>query len=88
MSRLTKRPRVDHKAAARALREQPGVWLVVGDYRSKTSADSTVTRIRHGYPIGAREYGTPYLPVGAYEARTEPVEDGTRVHARYIGGAA
>lgn len=86
MSRLTKRPRVDHKAAARALRAQPGVWLVVGDYRNSVSADNIARRIRAGYPIGHANDGTPYLPARAYESRTELVEDGTRVHARYTGG--
>lgn len=88
MSRLAKRPRANHEQTAQALRQQPGVWLIVGDYRSTVSANSIAGRIRHGYPIGAREYGTPYQPTGAYESRTELVEDGTRVEARYIGGAA
>lgn len=88
MSRRSKRPQTNHKETAAALQAQPGVWLIVGDYRNSISADSVAKRIRHGYPIGAREYGTPYQPAGAYETRTEPVDDGTRVHARYTGGTA
>ncbi|NUQ95334.1 MAG: hypothetical protein HOY79_01790 [Streptomyces sp.] len=87
MSRLPRRPRVNHTDAANRLRAQPGVWLVVGDYRSSLVADNLARRIRSGYPLGSRVYGTPYQPAGAYETWTEPVEDGTRVHARYIGGA-
>lgn len=86
MSRLSKRPRTNHKQVAQALRQQPGVWLVVGEYRSGASADNLARRIRCGYPIGARVYGTPYQPTGAYEACTELVEEGTRVRARYVGG--
>ncbi|MFE2073665.1 hypothetical protein [Streptomyces misionensis] len=88
MSRPAKAPRVSHQAAAARLREHPQTWLIVGDYRSRTTADDVARRIRSGYPIGAPEYGTPYEPIGAYESRTELVEDGTRVHARYIGETA
>jgi hypothetical protein len=86
MSRLSKRPRADHKLTAQALRQRPGVWLVVGDYRNSVSAENLARRIRTGYPIGSPTASTPYEPAGAYESRIEPVEDGTRVHARYIGG--
>ncbi|MFF7096354.1 hypothetical protein ACFY9A_28765 [Streptomyces rubradiris] len=83
-----KRPRADHKEVAHALRQHPGVWLPVGDYRNSISADDIARRIRTGYPLGNADGSTPYLPAGAYESRTELVDDGTRVHARYIGGAA
>lgn len=86
MSRLSKRPRTDHKLTAQALRQRPGVWLVVGDYRNSISAENLARRIRTGYPISPPTSETPYQPAGAYEVRTEPVEDGTRVHARYTGG--
>lgn len=84
MSRRAKGPRVDHQATAVRLREQPNVWLTVGDYRSSITANDLARRIRNGYPIGASAYGTPYQPTGAYETRTELIEDGTRVHARYL----
>ena len=85
MSRLSKRARVDHQATAARLQAHPGVWQVVGDYRNRDSANGLAHRIRTGYPLGHADYGTPYEPAGAYEARTELVDDGTRVHARYIG---
>ncbi|BCM70930.1 hypothetical protein EASAB2608_06264 [Streptomyces sp. EAS-AB2608] len=88
MSRPTKRPHADHTAVAHALRQQPGVWLPVGDYNSRVSADNIAYRIRTGYPLGNTDGSTPYQPAGAYETRTELTEDGTRVHARYTGGAA
>lgn len=87
MSRRAKAPRVSHKVAAARLREHPNEWLPVGDYRSSITAKDVARRISRGYPIGAVEYGTPYQPTGAYESRTELTEDGTRVHARYIGEA-
>ena len=65
MSRLARRPRVDHQKTAQALRSKPGVWLVVGDYRSNIGADSMAKTIRSGYPIGAPRTASPYLPAGA-----------------------
>lgn len=87
MSRLTKRPRADHKQTAAAARRKPGVWVVVGDYRSSISADHMAYAIRSGYRRGSTAGPSPYHPAGAFEARTELVEDGVRVHARYVGGA-
>ncbi|MES9522399.1 hypothetical protein [Streptomyces capoamus] len=83
MSRLAKRPRANHQQTAEALRQQPGVWLVVGDYRNSITAKDIAHRISHGYPMSGPGYGTPYQPVGAYETRTELTDDGTRIHARY-----
>ena len=85
MSRRSKRPRANHREAAARLQANPGEWLPVGDYRLLAHANDMAYRIRTGYPIGDAAYGTPYQPAGAYETRTELVEDGTRVHARYIG---
>lgn len=87
MSRRAKRPMADHRAAAQALRDQPGVWLPVGDYRSRISADSLTVTIRYGYPIGNGCHA-PYAPAGAFETRIELIDDFTRVHARYIGEEA
>ena len=86
MSRLAPRPRADHKRAAEEARRQPGVWLPVTDYRSTHVAQGVARRVCSGYPIGAAVYGTPYRPTGAFEARTELVDGGTRLHVRYVGG--
>ncbi|GGQ83403.1 hypothetical protein [Streptomyces flaveolus] len=86
MSRLSHRPRADHRRTVEEARRQPGVWLHVVDYRSTPVAEDVARRIRNGYPIGAHAYGTPYQPTGAFEARTELVDDGTRLQVRYIGG--
>lgn len=85
MSRPVKRPRIDHQATAAALRHQPGMWQVVGDYRNRITADRTVYSIRTGVPLG-QTGDALYTPAGAFEARIELVEDVTRIHARYIGG--
>ncbi|WP_435279277.1 hypothetical protein [Streptomyces sp. 1222.5] len=85
MSRLVKRPRVNHHEVAARLRSHPRMWLPVGEYRSSQTADNMARRIRKGYALGESEYGTPYEPAGAYEARLELTEDGTRILARYIG---
>jgi hypothetical protein len=75
--------RVNHAAAVAALKAQPGVWLPVGEYRNRLSADDIARRIRLGYPFGSHSYGTPYTPTGAYETRTRLTDDGTLVEARY-----
>lgn len=84
MSRLAKRPRADHKATADRLRQQPGVWQPVHEYRSTITADDVVYRIRTGCRMGPNSLN-PYQPAGAYETRTELTDDGVRVDARYIG---
>jgi hypothetical protein len=82
VSRLARRPMVDHAQAARRLRAKPGKWLPVGDYGSSQSAARMAWAIR-----SARTKGTvsPYAPAGAFETRTQLTEDGARLHARYIG---
>jgi hypothetical protein len=86
VTRLSRRPRADHKHAVAEARRQPGVWLPVTDYRSTHTAEDVARRIRNGYPIGDTRYGNPYQPTGAFEARTELVDDGTRLHVRFGGG--
>lgn len=85
MSRRAKTIRIDHQAAATALRDQPGTWQVVGDYRNRISADGLVAAIRFGRTLGSGRGHAPYAPAGAFETRIELVEDGTRIHARYVG---
>lgn len=75
-----RRKRVSHKAVAAQLRTQPGEWAPVGDY-SSTSAAGIVHHIQNAYLVA-------YDPAGAFEARTELVDEGTRVHARYVGAAS
>lgn len=88
MSRLARRPRANHQQSATDLTANPGEWLVIGDYRSSIGADGIAHCIRTGYPIGAVTAHNPYQPVGAFETRTELVEDGIRLYARYVGGGA
>ncbi|MFK0182486.1 hypothetical protein ACIQVR_41790 [Streptomyces xanthochromogenes] len=74
--------RTNHMSVAGLLREQPNVWLPVGEYPSRSSAAGIAQSIKSG--VGLRAY----QPAGAFEARTEMTEDGTTVLARYIGGPA
>lgn len=69
-----------HVQAARACRAQPGVWLPVGDYSTKQSANSIAWQIRSG---GGRI--SAYTSAGEFESRIEPTPLGTRVLARYVG---
>jgi len=79
----TRHRRADHTAVVAALKAQPGVWLPVGEYRNRLSADDIARRIRCGYPFGSHAYGTPYTPAGAFETRTQLTDDGTLLEARY-----
>lgn len=84
MSRLARRAQANHAEAAAAMRAQPGVWMPVGEYRSRTSADGTAWMIRAASPdnsVSARAYA----PAGSFETRTELTDTGTQVFARYIG---
>lgn len=84
MTRPSKRPRTDHKQTAQALRRRPGVWHVVGEYRSNVSADGIAREIRNGYSRRS-DSQNPYAPGGSFEARLALTEFGTNVIARYIG---
>ncbi len=82
MSRWGSRPHANHIAAAAGLREMPGVWLRVGLYRARYSAQNTAADVRAGrgqlednYIEAARQ--------SAFEARVEPVGDETGLYVRY-----
>lgn len=70
---------ISHAEAAAALRAQPGVWLLVGQWQTWAGAWAAADRIRSA--DGAPMYG----PAGAFEARTVPVSKGAKVEARYVG---
>jgi hypothetical protein len=73
--------KIDHAAAVAACQADPGVFKLVGTYRSRETARSAVLRIPRA------ERMPSYLPVGAYEAYAAPHEDGnTAVWARYVAG--
>ncbi|WP_333745588.1 hypothetical protein [Streptomyces sp. IBSBF 2950] len=76
MAPRKKRARADHRAAAEALREMPGLALTVVVCPAPYTAQSLVQDIRAG------RYA--YAPPGAYSARTETVDEGTAVLAWYV----
>lgn len=78
---MSRHTRVDHAEVAAALRNQPGTWLPVGEYRNSTTAHS-VSRIIRG---GLQHTGAKYQPAGAFETRTRFTDDGTLLEARYVG---
>jgi hypothetical protein len=80
MTRPLKRRHIKHAAVAAQLRRHPGMWHEVGEFPGTESASGAARRIRTGY------MAPMYQPAGAFEARTEPTEFGTRVVARYVGG--
>lgn len=86
MSRRAPHPRVDHAATAAALRAQPGVWQVVGEYRNVFTAEGMERMIRTGYSDGGRLPGRHYQPAGQYETRATLTDDGTLLEARYLPG--
>jgi hypothetical protein len=73
--------RVNHAHTAEKLRTNPGQWMPVGEYRNRTTADNIAAMIRAGQWTS----GKWYQPAGAYEARAEMTDDGTRIEARYVG---
>ncbi|MEH0417897.1 hypothetical protein [Streptomyces sp. B21-083] len=74
---------VDHFSVAASLRTRPRTWGLVGDYRSSSSAQSVASTIRGGVGNIAA-----YRPSGSFEARVARLSDGSRVEARYVGGAS
>lgn len=82
---MSRHPRVDHAATAASLREQPGVWLPVGEYRNALTADSTARLIRSAFAGSARYTARFYGPAGSFETRTRLTDDGTLLEARYVG---
>ncbi|MEX3101192.1 MULTISPECIES: hypothetical protein [unclassified Streptomyces] len=88
MSRRAKRPIIDHKAVGEKLRARPGEWLTVGEYLNRMSADSVAQWIRAGRGVGVYQIVRWYQPVGAYETRTAPTDNGTLLEARYLGETA
>lgn len=84
MSRLSRRPRVNHADAAARARRRPHRWVVVGEYRSSQSAEGVVSDI---HTAGSRlGRVSEYRPAGAYQARTRLTEYGCEVLVRYVVG--
>ncbi|WP_460071134.1 hypothetical protein [Streptomyces sp. YKOK-I1] len=81
---MSRHTRVDHAETAAALREQPGVWLPVAEYRNSLTAN-TVDRIIRTASGGKPHTGRPYEPAGSFETRTQLTDDGTLLEARYVG---
>ncbi|MFD3535200.1 hypothetical protein [Streptomyces sp. NPDC058664] len=81
MARWKKRPTANHRLRADDCRRHPGMWIEVGVYNSRQSAESTGRHVRTADRLPY------YTPVGAFETRTELVDDGTALYARYTGDA-
>lgn len=77
---MSRHVRVDHARAAANLRKKPGTWQPVGEYRNRTSANSTATMIR----TASAHSGSHYQPAGSCEARLIITEDSALVEARYM----
>lgn len=71
---------IRHDAVADACRKQPGTWIHVGTYSTKTSAQATARRIGEGAVYKA------YRPAGTFEGRSEMSDLGYTVYARYTRG--
>lgn len=79
MARWKKRPTANHRLRADDCRRHPGVWIEVGLYNSRQSAQSTARHIRIPERI------PHYTPAGAYETRVRLTNDGAVLYARYLG---
>ncbi|MFE0101193.1 hypothetical protein [Streptomyces sp. NPDC059009] len=76
--RTWRQGRVDHRAAAAALRKRPGEWAMVGTYASANAACGAAHRIKTG------TYRA-YVPTGTFEATTRTVDGEARLYVRYMG---
>ncbi|MFJ9799904.1 hypothetical protein [Streptomyces sp. NPDC101145] len=79
MARYARRRSADHQTSAAELRARPHEWQHVHTYRATYGAASVAREIRIG------GFGGTYGPPGSFEARTQTVDDGTAVYARYVG---
>lgn len=67
--------------AAQLLRAAPGEWRTVHVYASRYTAAAVANRVRR-----PDQKLFAYRPEGAFEARVEPVSEGTALLARFVGG--
>lgn len=81
-ARWKKRPTANHALRADDCRRHPGMWIEIGIYNSRQSAQGVGNDIRSANRL------RHYAPAGAFETRTALVDDGTALYARYTGGAA
>jgi hypothetical protein len=70
--------RIDHLAAAAALRKRPARWANIGHFTSAQSSRSTAQTIRAGKSAA-------WAPKGAFEATARLVDGRYCVWARYVG---
>ncbi|MGA5496697.1 hypothetical protein ACPCSP_20280 [Streptomyces cinereoruber] len=78
---MRSRTRIDHVAAATAARCEPGVFKLVGVYRTRAAALS-------GTDLIASTTAPFYRPAEAYEGYVAPHEDGTALWVRYVQDVA
>ena len=79
MARWKRRPIANHRLRADDCRRHPRVWIEIGTYNSRQSAESTARHIRRADRL------PHYIPAGAYETRTAPTDYGHALYARYVG---
>lgn len=72
-------PSANHALRADDMRRHPHMWIEVCVYNGRQSANAAAYQIRTGDRLPA------YRPAGAFETRTEPLDGGTALYARYIG---
>lgn len=77
MSGTTVRPKASHVETAAKARKLPGVWLLVGRYRSRYNAQGIARQVEIGELRS-------YLPAGSFEARIDPLGDETGVWIRFV----
>ena len=71
-------PLINHQAAAEGLKVIPGLWLPVGSYLSRTSAQDMARQVK-----AARR--SAYAPAGSFDARVEYLNGEPTLYACYLG---
>ena len=76
MTSTTALPKTNHAAAAEGLREMPGVYLPVADYKTQYAATLMARSVQDG--------GGHYGPAGAYNAYVEEVGGASRLYVAFV----
>lgn len=71
----------NHKAIVAEAQVAAGEWVYATTYPSTDTARSIASSITRP----GKNHLTAYEPVGAYEAETRMVDDGTDVWVKYVG---
>lgn len=77
------RSRPNHAAVNQESYDNPGVWVRVGEYNSRSCANTVAREIDGSYSHGRTT--EPYAPVGQYVTELRNTDLYTEIWVKYIG---